>query len=58
MFGRIFAKIFGSRNQRVLRRMRKVVERINALEEEISAIPDAEFPSRTVALKERLKGGE
>ncbi len=35
-----------------------MVERINALEEEISAIPDAEFPSRTAALKERLKGGE
>ncbi len=57
MFSKIFKKIFGSRNERVLKRMRKVVDKINGLEEEISQLRDDEFPIRTEAMRERVKEG-
>ncbi|MCY4154064.1 MAG: preprotein translocase subunit SecA [Gammaproteobacteria bacterium] len=58
MFKTFFTKIFGSRNARVLKRMHKAVARINALETEVAALADAEFPLRTVQLKSRLERGE
>lgn len=51
------AKIFGSRNQRVLRRMWKVVEKINALEPEISALTDEQLKAKTAEFKQRLQEG-
>ncbi len=50
--------IFGSRNERVLKRMGKVVVTINALEEQVQALGDEEFPKKTAELKERLQQGE
>ena len=58
MFRTFFTKIFGSRNARVLKRMHKAVARINALETEVAALADAEFPHRTAHLKSRLERGE
>ena len=40
MFGYIFKKIFGSKNERYLRRLRPLVARINALEHEMQALAD------------------
>ena len=57
MIKAVFTKLFGSRNARVLKRMQKTVDRINALEDEVSALADAEFPQRTAELKSRLKRG-
>ncbi|MFO1370979.1 MAG: preprotein translocase subunit SecA [Candidatus Competibacteraceae bacterium] len=54
----ILKTIFGSRNDRVLRRMRKVVDRINALEPGITALSDAELRAKTDAFKNRLTQGE
>ncbi len=51
-------KIFGSRNERVLKKLRKVVEQINDLEAEISILKDHEFPVKTAAFRERIKQGE
>ena len=58
MLTRIFAQIFGSRNQRVLRQMWKTVEQINALEGQISALSDAELQKKTPEFRERLAKGE
>ena len=54
----ILKSIFGSRNDRVLRPMRKVAERINALEPTVAALSDAELRARTEEFKSRLAGGE
>ena len=58
MFTRLFTKIFGSRNERVLRRMRRTVERINAHEERVQALADDAFPAETEALRTRVAEGE
>jgi preprotein translocase subunit SecA len=58
MFGRIFTRIFGSRNERVLKRLRRVAEQVNALETEISGLADADFPSQTEKLRAGVKSGE
>ncbi|EQD49275.1 SecA DEAD-like domain protein [mine drainage metagenome] len=51
-------KIFGSRNERVLRRLGRDVVRINVLEPECQAWSDAELRERTGLLKQRHAGGE
>src|SRR5690554_696732 len=54
----LLKKIFGSKNERELKRIRKVVEQINALEPEFKSLADADFALRTQALKERAAKGE
>jgi preprotein translocase subunit SecA len=49
--------IFGSRNQRLLKEMRRTVLATNALESSIAALKDEDFPVRTQALKERFAAG-
>ncbi len=58
MLNRIFAQIFGNRNQRVLKRMWKVVETINSLESSISALADSELQAKTLSFRQRLQQGE
>lgn len=58
MLNRIFTGIFGNRNQRVLRRMWKVVETINAFEPALSALSDMALKAKTNAFRERLQSGE
>lgn len=53
-----FTRIFGSRNQRVLRNMWKTVEKINSLEKTISALTDAELQAKTGEFRQRLSAGE
>lgn len=54
----LLKKIFGSKNERELKRIRKVVQQINALEPELKSLADADFALRTQALKERAASGE
>ncbi len=54
----ILKSIFGSRNDRVLRPMRKVADRINALEPLISVLSDAELHAKTNEFRNRLTNGE
>ena len=49
--------ILGSANERELRRLMKIVEKVNALEAEMQRLDDADFPRRTHELKERLQKG-
>ncbi len=51
-------RIFGSRNQRVLRRMWKEVENINVLEPQVSALSDSALQAKTQEFRERLQKGE
>ncbi|WP_116963924.1 preprotein translocase subunit SecA [Fastidiosibacter lacustris] len=53
----IIKKLFGSRNDRLIKKMRKTVDKINALESEIEKFTDAELQAKTNEFKERLKNG-
>jgi preprotein translocase subunit SecA len=50
-------KIFGTKNGRELKRMGRIVERVNALEDETKALADTDLPERTRALKQRVAEG-
>jgi preprotein translocase subunit SecA len=50
-------KVFGTKNERELKRLSARVVEINALEPEMQKLADAEFPLRTGQLRERLAGG-
>lgn len=58
MFVNLLTKMFGSRNDRLLKQMRKEVKKINALEPVIEALSDEELKAKTVEFKERLANGE
>jgi preprotein translocase subunit SecA len=58
MIPNILTKIFGSRNERLLKQYAQVVRRINALEPATTALSDDEVRARTVALRERVGNGE
>ena len=58
MIKNLFQKIFGSRNQRLLKRYGQVVARINALEPGLRDLPDAELAARTATFRSRVAAGE
>jgi len=58
MISNILTKIFGSRNERLLKQYAQVVERINALEPEIAALSDDELKAKTAVFKQRVANGE
>jgi len=51
-------KLFGSRNDRLLKQMKKEVAKINALESAIEALSDEELKNKTAEFKERLTNAE
>ncbi|WP_371373548.1 preprotein translocase subunit SecA [Thalassotalea aquiviva] len=58
MFVKLITKMFGSRNDRLLKQMNKDVKKINALEPTIQAYTDEELQAKTAEFKERLAQGE
>ena len=58
MFAALFKKIFGSRNDRVVRRLQSSVARINSLEANCQRLQDQDFPSETNKLRQRVEQGE
>ncbi|MEB7587452.1 preprotein translocase subunit SecA [Serratia rubidaea] len=58
MLVKLLTKVFGSRNDRTLRRMRKVVEQINRMEPDMEKLSDDELKAKTNEFRERLKKGE
>ncbi|MCX7202937.1 MAG: preprotein translocase subunit SecA, partial [Burkholderiales bacterium] len=58
MIQNFLTRIFGSRNERLLKEYRKTVVRINALEPSMTALSDEDLSGQTVALRERLSRGE
>jgi preprotein translocase subunit SecA len=57
MLTSIAKKIFGSRNERILRRLEKNVFQINALEPQIQALTDEELSQKTQYFKDRYQKG-
>ncbi|QYN44969.1 preprotein translocase subunit SecA [Gilliamella sp. ESL0441] len=57
MLLKLLTKVFGSRNERVLKTMRKRVEKINALEPTMEALTDDELKAKTTEFKEKLASG-
>ncbi len=57
MIGNILKKIFGSRNDRLLRQYAGVVARINELEKSTAALSDEQLAGRTVEFKQRVASG-
>ncbi|MGB1109994.1 MAG: preprotein translocase subunit SecA [Gammaproteobacteria bacterium] len=57
MFGNIAKKIFGSRNDRTVKRLSKTVDQINALEDEFAALGDEQLKSKTQEFRDRLEAG-
>ncbi|MDD7805269.1 MAG: preprotein translocase subunit SecA [Endozoicomonas sp. (ex Botrylloides leachii)] len=58
MFASLVKKFVGSRNDRQLKRMRKLVKTINALEDSLSGLDDSALKAKTQAFKERFNRGE
>ena len=58
MISKLASKIFGSRNQRIIKRHRKTVEKINQLEPEFGALSDEELAAKTVEFRQRHEDGE
>jgi preprotein translocase subunit SecA len=58
MVGKLFKKIFGSRNERLVKNMRKIVAQINELEAGLQSLTDEELKSKTVQFRQRLEQGE
>ena len=51
-------KIFGSRNDRLLKTYRKTVAQINALEAQFERLSDEEIKNKTQEFKQRIAGGQ
>ena len=54
----LIGKIFGSDNEKQLKRLKNLVIQINNKEQEIKKIDQNEFPAKTLELKKRIKQGE
>ncbi|WP_085248368.1 preprotein translocase subunit SecA [Gilliamella mensalis] len=57
MLLKLLTKVFGSRNERVLKSMRKRVENINALEPAMEALTDDELKAKTTEFKQKIATG-
>jgi len=55
---RILSKLFGTRNDRVIKGIVPLLERINALEPDLVGLADADLRGRTAIFRQRLENGE
>jgi len=53
-----FTKIFGSNNDRILKKLQPIVDEINRLEPEMQKLTDDQMPQKTLEFKERVQNGE
>ena len=58
MLNAIFTKIFGSRNDRVVKKMGRVVDQVNAFEDALKALSDEELKAKTAEFQKRFADGE
>ncbi|GAB3093002.1 preprotein translocase subunit SecA [Aestuariicella hydrocarbonica] len=58
MIGKLVKSVFGSKNDRELKRMGKLVKRINELEPELEALSDNQLRLKSAEFKERVQKGE
>ena len=58
MIGKALTKIFGSKNDRVLKLINPIVDQVNSLEESIRPLDDVALAAKTIEFKERVAKGE
>ncbi|GGW94145.1 preprotein translocase subunit SecA [Alteromonas halophila] len=58
MFASVLRKVFGSRNDRLIKQLQKRVDAINALETEYEGLSDEALKAKTTEFRERLEKGE
>jgi len=58
MISNLASKIFGSRNERIVKRHRKVAEAVNQLEPEFEALSDEQLAAKTLEFRQRHADGE
>ena len=58
MFGSLIKKIVGSKNERELKRIRPIVQRVNQFEAQVAPLRDDQLRAKTTELKERIQRGE
>ena len=58
MVSKFFSKIFGSRNDRMIKRMRKVIKQVADLEETVSQLDDAALQAKTIEFRQQLSDGK
>ena len=54
---KLLTQVFGSRNQRLIKELSRAVAATNALESDVRALADEQFPEKTRELKARYAGG-
>ena len=57
MLGTLLAKVFGTQNERELKKIRPIVEAITALEPSTSSLTDSQLREKTAEFRQRLAGG-
>ena len=57
MLGKVIGKVVGTKNDRELKRMRKLVDKINALEPSIQALSDEQLKQKTSEFKQKFENG-
>ncbi len=58
MIGKALTKVFGSKNDREVKALRKVVDQINALESTVEPLSDMQLQEKTTEFKKRYTDGE
>ncbi|TNE77494.1 MAG: preprotein translocase subunit SecA [Gammaproteobacteria bacterium] len=58
MIMKLIKKLFGSKNDREIKRMQKLVKQINGLEEGVSALSDEQLKAKTDEFRQRYSSGE
>ena len=58
MLSQIFSKVFGSRNARVLKQLRKTVEKIAQFEADIAQLDDGALKAKTIEFRQKLADGQ
>jgi preprotein translocase subunit SecA len=54
----LIKKVFGTKNEREIKRIRASIQRVNELEKSMKELRDEDFPNRTAALKQAVAGGK
>lgn len=58
MINSLLTRVFGSRNERQLRQLNRIVAKINTLEPEIEKLSDEQLQAKTPEFKQRIADGE
>ena len=58
VIGTVGRKVFGSRNDRLVKRYMRLVDQVSAKEDETRILSDAELKAKTTEFRSRIEGGE